>query len=264
MLQRVFATKLGMGQAWTNQGKRLPVTKCRLEQLLVVNQIKAKTSDSSETSSTFEIGYQPKKIANMSKALRSKLEKAGHKTGVRHLVGVTANEGSEIKVGDALQTAGMLEVGEIVKVQGTTKGRGFSGAVKRHGFSGGPRTHGQSDRERAVGSIGAGTTPGHVWKGKRMPGHYGTDIQTVDGLVVVHIDTENQEVWLSGPVPGHRNAALTIIKTGKSKTIELDKKASGITEKVVAPEAAAEVEATAEVTEAPVAEEATETQEVTE
>lgn len=246
MLQRVFATKLGMAQAWTNQGKRLPVTKCRLDDLMVVHHIPQRTSDSSETSpSTFEIGYQPKKLTNMSKALRTKLEKAGFKAGVRHLKGVAVVEGAEIKVGDTLNSAEMLQVGEVVKVQGTTKGRGFAGAVKRHGFSGGPRTHGQSDRERAVGSIGAGTTPGRVWKGKRMPGHFGVDTQTVDGLVVVHIDTDNQEVWLSGPVPGHRNAALTIIKTGKTKEVELDKKASGIVEKPADP-----IEST-EVTEAP-------------
>lgn len=251
MLQRVFATKLGMGQAWTSQGKRLPVTKCRMEQLYVLNQINQNNSSESSdsTSKHFELGHTPKKTSNLTKPLRAKLEKAGFKQGVRYVVGATVAADAEIKAGDSLNPIDMLQIGEVVKVQGTTKGRGFAGAVKRHGFSGGPRTHGQSDRERAVGSIGAGTTPGRVWKGKRMPGHYGVEAQTVSGLVIVHIDTDANEVWLSGPVPGHRNAPLMIIKTGQTKNIELDKKASGIVEKEVVvaatPEAGSEVSAEA-------------------
>ena len=104
--------------------------------------------------------------------------------------------------------------------------------MKRHGFHGGARTHGQSDRMRAVGSIGAGTTPGRVLKGKRMPGHFGTDTITIKGLVVLHVDPQTQELWLSGPVPGSFNSLLTIYKTNGQKKIELNKKASGIREEL--------------------------------
>ena len=145
-------------------------------------------------------------------------------------VAASNEDENAVKSGDTITVEQVLEVGDVVKVQGTTKGRGFAGGIKRHGFSGGPKTHGQSDRERAVGSIGAGTSPGRVWKGKKMPGHYGVDTQTVRGLTVVHVDAENQEVWLSGPVPGHLKALVRIEKLGTNKKIELDKKASGIKE----------------------------------
>jgi large subunit ribosomal protein L3 len=100
--------------------------------------------------------------------------------------------------------------------------------MKRHGFHGGPATHGQSDRARAVGSIGQRTTPGRVWVGKKMPGHYGDEAKTVLGLVVVHIDPTTKEVWLSGPVPGSISSQVRITKTGQTKQVELDLSASGI------------------------------------
>jgi len=104
-----------------------------------------------------------------------------------------------------------------------SKGRGFAGAIKRHGFHGGPRTHGQSDRQRTPGSIGAGTNPGRIWKGKKMPGHYGVETKTVSGLVVVHIDLNNREIWLNGPVPGYKNSIVRIQKSGVKKDIKLNK-----------------------------------------
>src|SRR4030095_9522469 len=96
----------------------------------------------------------------------------------------------------------IFEPGEIVDVSGATKGRGFAGVVKRHGFRGGPKTHGQSDRHRAPGSIGSGTTPGKVYKGKRMAGRMGTETVTVANLTVVDIDAENNKLYVSGLVPG--------------------------------------------------------------
>lgn len=237
MLDSIFATKLDMTQAWSKQGKRLAVTRCRVDDNFVVDQ---KSDD------VFEIGYGQKKLKNMSKPLRSKMQKSGFLMGVTKLQGVhqptqtelTEDEtknADQIKVGDIVKVGQVLEIGDVVKVQGTTKGRGFTGVIKRHGFSGGPRTHGQSDRERAPGSIGAGTDPGRVWPGKKMPGHYGSETKTVSGLVVLYINPETNEVWLSGPVPGHYSSIVRISKTGQKKTIELDNDASGIEIKDEAP-----------------------------
>ena len=97
-----------------------------------------------------------------------------------------------------------------VNISGKTIGRGFAGAIKRYGFSGGPKTHGQSDRHRAVGSVGAGTSPGRVFKGKRLPGHYGNEIKTILGVVVVAVDKKNKQLIVSGSVPGSRKNVLTI------------------------------------------------------
>jgi large subunit ribosomal protein L3 len=224
MLTQVFATKRKMTQAWTKEGKRLAVTCLNVANNVIVGEKAAVEKQSP----TFEIGYGTKKLKNMSKPLRSKVEKSGFSLGVQHIQEVSKPEGDDVKVGDSLKVEAVFQVGDVVKVQGTTKGRGFAGAIKRHGFSGGPKTHGQSDRWRAVGAIGQRTTPGRVFKGKKMPGHYGTDVQTVFGLVVLHIDPQTQELWLSGPVPGHINATVRIEKMGLTKTIDIDQKASGI------------------------------------
>ncbi|MCL4208214.1 50S ribosomal protein L3 [Patescibacteria group bacterium] len=235
MLNQVFATKLKMSQGWTTTGKRVAITRCRVESNLVVAEVKSPETDSKKI---FEIGYGTKKAKNMSKPLRTKLEKSGFSNGILGLQGVH-HEGEDVKVGDSINLEQVLEVGDIVKVQGTSKGRGFGGVMKRHGFKGvGGRTHGQSDRQRAPGSIGSGTTPGRVLKGLRMAGHYGVETISISNLTVLHIDSVNQEVWLSGPVPGSFNSIVRIEKMGKKKNIVLDKKASGIKEAPVAVEKA--------------------------
>jgi len=245
MIVNIFATKLGMTQAWTKAGHRLAVTRCKMVDMPIITKQDIEVLDkNSQVRDTFkcsilEVGYGKKKLKNMSKPLRTKMEKSGFSFGVKNITGVRVvndkfqpSTDDELKAGDLIKPTQIISVGDMVKVTGTSKGRGFAGAMKRHGFSGGPKTHGQSDRARAVGSIGAGTTPGRVWKGKKMPGHYGTDTKTVTGLVVVYIDEVNSEIWLSGPVPGHIKSDVKITKTGEIKKIELDKKASGIKEEV--------------------------------
>ncbi len=101
-----------------------------------------------------------------------------------------------------------LAVGQRLKVTGTSKGKGFAGVVKRHHFKGGPKTHGQSDRERHPGSIGQTTTPGRVYKGKRMAGRMGNDQVTLKSTRVVAIDQAQKILKLSGPMPGARNSQL--------------------------------------------------------
>lgn len=241
MILDTFATKLGMTQAWTKKGQRLAVTRVSLDEMAVVGKqeiaVLDKNSQKRETLPCIilEVGYGKKKLKNMDKPLRSRLEKGGFSFGYKNIEGVRvvndkhmpATE-TDYKVGDVISADAVLTVGDVVQVQGTTKGRGFAGAMKRHGFHGGPATHGQSDRARAVGSIGPGTTPGHVWKGQKMPGHYGVETKTVTGLVVLHIDTANNEIWLSGPVPGSIMNEVKITKIGKTKAIELDYDASNI------------------------------------
>lgn len=103
-----------------------------------------------------------------------------------------------------------LATGSPVTVTGTSKGKGFAGAVKRYSFAGGPKTRGQSDRHRAVGSIGAGTFPGKVWKGKKMPGRMGHEKVTVKGLRIVHIAPEDRLIYVSGAIPGGPNSEVIL------------------------------------------------------
>jgi large subunit ribosomal protein L3 len=241
MMTQVFATKQKMTQAWTKLGKRVAVTQLTAANNIVV----AQKLDDQQQPVSFEIGYGQKKLKNVPKPLKSRIEKSGFSVGVQHIREVAAEQGTKLKPGDTVKIQDVLSVGDVVKVRGVTKGRGFAGAMKRHGFSGQQKTHGQSDRARAVGSIGQRTTPGRVFRGKRMPGHYGVDAQTVIGLTVLHLDLETQTIWLSGPIPGHMKSVVRITKTGQNKAIELDQKASGI---VIAPvvEEVASTEAPAE------------------
>jgi large subunit ribosomal protein L3 len=105
----------------------------------------------------------------------------------------------------------LFEAGELVDVTGVSKGHGFTGVIARHNFKRGPKTHG-SDHHRAPGSIGAGTSPGRVWKGTRMPGHMGNEQVTVKKLTVVRVDPERNLILVRGAVPGARNGLLLVQK----------------------------------------------------
>jgi len=104
-----------------------------------------------------------------------------------------------------------LAAGNIVRVSGVSKGRGFQGVVKRHGFGGGPKTHGQKNRHRAPGSIGS-TAPQRVVPGRRMAGRMGNDRVTIKNVKVVDVDEEKKLVFLGGAIPGARNSNIEIYK----------------------------------------------------
>lgn len=244
MLKTLFATKIGMTQAWATTGKRLVVTRLLVEPNGVVSKRQTKALNKNKHNPTqedcfiLEIGYGKKKFKNCTKPLQEKIKKSGFSNGFTQFKGIKLffNEDNKKEVdallnpGDLLNLTNILAVGDVIKAQGKTKGRGFAGVMKRHGFHGGPRTHGQSDRERAPGAIGCRTDPGRVWKGKKMAGHMGDEFKTVSNLVVLYIDSDKNEVWLSGPVPGCNKGIVKITKTGAQKKVELNKAASGIKE----------------------------------
>lgn len=215
MLNTIFATKIGMSQAWSTLGKRLPITKLFVDDNCVLS-VKQKEDQLFQA----ELAYGKKKLKNVSKPIRTQITKSGFSSGFKQIKAVKVDETS--KAGDIISLDQVLAVGDVVAIQGTSKGRGFAGSIKRHNFRSGPSTHGQSDRERSPGSIGAGTDPGRVWRGQRMAGHLGVETKTVLGLVVVHIDLEKKEIWVNGPVPGHKNSIVRIQKTGTKKEIQLD------------------------------------------
>ena len=246
MIDTIYATKKGMSQVWDVAGKRWPITKLVIEPNIVVGEVQAqvktdkKDATSWQSQRIVEVGYGRKKLKNMTKPLRARLEKASVTQGVRVINGVRVAADEQLAVGTQISVSDLVKVGAIVQVQGTTKGRGFAGGMKRHGFQGGPKTHGQSDRWRAVGSVGNRTTPGRVWLGKRLPGHYGVETQTVKGLVVAHYDDTTRELWLTGPVPGAFDGIVAIKFSGKmKKDFALDKQASGLEENKATDQAAA-------------------------
>jgi len=207
MLNSIIGTKQGSTQKYTENGKRIPVTKVQAGPCPVIRTIGNK----------IQIGFGTQKNAN--KPILGQIKASNLKLAPRFFQEINALEedlnnfkpGSEVKVSD------VLTPGDIVKVTGISKGKGFQGVVKRHGFHGGPKTHGQSDRERHPGSIGSTTTPGRVYKGKRMAGRMGNDTVTIKNLLVMDIDTENNILFLKGLVPGAKNGLLTITKLGTHK-----------------------------------------------
>ncbi len=116
----------------------------------------------------------------------------------------------DLNEGDVITVDKVFDVGDHVDVIGTSKGKGFAGAVKRYHFRGGPKTHGQSDRQRAPGSRGSGTTPGRVYKGARGPGHMGNERVTVQNLAVVLVDGERNLLGVRGAIPGAKGGIVTI------------------------------------------------------
>ena len=170
----------------------------------VVTQVKTEARD----------GYEAVQLG-FGSARRLNSPEAGHqdRSGRRftHLQEFGVDDLSEFEVGQEIK-ADVFEVGEPIKVIGTSKGKGFSGVVRRWGFRGGPKTHGQSDRHRSPGSIGAGTSPGRVWPGTKMAGHYGVDRVTVKGLKIVATDPEKNVVLVRGPIPGANNGIVRIEK----------------------------------------------------
>lgn len=158
-----------------------------------------------------QLGFGEKRTKNITKPLLGHLKAAkDQKVAARFLREVRVESEPDEKVGDQIKASDIFSVGDVVAVTGVSKGKGFAGGVKRHGFHGGPKTHGQSDRHRAPGSIGQGTSPGRVWKGKRMAGRMGSDTVTVKNLKVIAVDSEKNELHLSGPVPGTRKSLLIV------------------------------------------------------
>jgi large subunit ribosomal protein L3 len=155
-----------------------------------------------------QLGFDETKKLNKPEAGHIK-KRAPQAPGLKELREVPADSLDGVDVGVRIDV-GFLKPGDRVDVIGTSKGRGFAGVIKRYGFRGGPKTHGQSDRWRHAGSVGAGTTPGHPWKGTRMAGHMGAERVTVKNLEVLRVDAERNLLALRGAVPGPRGGLLVI------------------------------------------------------
>lgn len=225
MIDTILGTKGNMQQAFTQTGVRVSVTMVKTGPN-VITQVKTVKKDRYKA---LQLGFGSRKIKNLTKPLLGHLKGAMEKQKVkgekqnivsRFLREIRVQDDVEYKVGDTIKPSDVLKPGDVVQATGTSKGKGFAGVVKRWGFAGGPKTHGQSDRLRAPGSIGLGTTPGRVVKGKKMAGRMGGERVTVKNLTVLKVDEENGEVWLSGPVPGPRGTLLLVKKTGENKKFE--------------------------------------------
>lgn len=213
MIDILFGTKIESTRVYNQAGVQLPVTKIRL-QPMIVTQVKDEKKDGYYA---LQFGLGEKKTKRTKKPLQGHLKRAELKKAPFYFREIRLQGTPDLKPGDSLSPAAVLKAGDLVDVTGISKGRGFTGVMKRWGFAGGPRTHGQSDRQRAPGSIGQTTTPGRVFPGKKMAGRSGSQKTTIKNLPVLDLDQEKGILLVKGLVPGARHALLQIRKIGQVK-----------------------------------------------
>jgi large subunit ribosomal protein L3 len=224
----IIGKKLGMTQIFNEQGQQIPCTVVEA----APNVVTKVTAREQAGFASVELGYGEQKNRRESKqgervprGRRANLAEVGHakKAGLESAPRVLRSfrlddapgkkpEIPAFELGQQV-TVGIFAPGETVKVTGTSKGRGFQGVVKRYGIGGGPNTHGNT-KHRKPGSIGPGTDPSRVIKGKKMPGHYGAARHTQGGLRVERVDAERNLIYIRGAVAGPTNGIVLVRKQG--------------------------------------------------
>ena len=171
---------------------------------ITVTQVK--TKEGKDAYAAIQVGMGERRTKNISKPVLGHTKGKGYEAIREFRTDETAEVGSTID-------ASVFAVGDVVRVSGISKGKGFAGVVKRHGFHGGPRSHGQKHTERSPGSIGGsgGRAGGRVVKGKKMAGRLGSDRVTVTNLKVLAVDAKAGEIIVSGAVPGRRGTLLEVV-----------------------------------------------------
>ncbi len=203
MKKGIIGKKIGMTQIFDESGKVIPVTVIEAGPCLVA-QVKTVETDGYNA---IQLGFGDVKIKKVIKPIQGHFAKANLEPK-KHLREFRLEDVSEYKVGDELK-ADVFEIGEKVDIQGTTKGKGFQGVIKRHGQHRGPMGHG-SMYHRRPGSMGSTSTPGRVFKGKKLPGHMGVQTVTIQNLEIVKVDLNKNVLLIKGSVPGVKGAILKI------------------------------------------------------
>jgi large subunit ribosomal protein L3 len=229
----IIGKKLGMTQIFNEQGQQIPVTVIEAEpnpvvavttsekgvpgvQLGLGAQRMAREDGGKRTprgrrATAAAVGHAKKAGLDAPPRVLRSFSLAAPKGGVKGGKNAAKTEQAEYKVGDVIKVD-IFTPGELVKVTGTSKGRGFQGVVKRYGIGGGPNTHGNT-KHRRPGSIGPGTDPSRVIKGKKMPGQYGNARHTQIGLRVERVDTEKNLIYVRGAVAGPENGIVLVRKS---------------------------------------------------
>ena len=202
-MKGIIGKKIGMTQIFDEKGNVIPVTVIETAGN-VVTQVKTVETDGYNS---IQLGYGEVKAKHLNKPLEGHFKKAGVENK-KHLREFRMDDVANYKVGDEVK-ADIFAAGEKVDVQGTTKGKGFQGVIKRHGQHRGPMTHG-SMYHRRPGSMGQRSTPGRVFKGKKLPGHMGRVTVTIQNLEVVKVDMDKNALLVKGSVPGAKGAILKV------------------------------------------------------
>jgi len=203
MKKAIIGKKIGMTQIFDETGKVIPVTVIEAGPC-VVAQVKTVETDGYDA---IQLGFGDVKENKVNKPVKGHYAK-GSVTPKKHLREFRIDSVESYKVGDEVK-ADTFVAGDKIDVQGTSKGKGFQGVIKRHGQSRGPMGHG-SMYHRRPGSMGATSTPGRVFKGKKLPGHMGVQTITIQNLDVVRVDMDKNVILVKGSVPGVKGAILKI------------------------------------------------------
>ena len=209
MKKGIIGKKVGMTQIFDEKGNVIPVTAIETEGKIVA-QIKTVETDGYQS---IQLGYGDVKDKHINKPEAGHFAKA-KLPNKKHLREFRLDSVENYKVGDEVKVD-IFETGEKVDIQGTSKGKGFQGVIKRHGQHRGPMGHG-SMYHRRPGSMGATSTPGRVFKGKKLPGHMGKVTVTIQNLEIVKVDTDKNVLLVKGSVPGPKGAILKVKSTVKA------------------------------------------------
>ena len=210
MNKGLIGKKLGMTQIFDEQGKVIPVTVIEAGPC-VVAQVKTVETDGYNA---IQLGFGDVKESKINKPEKGHFAKS-KLTPKKNLREFRLDSVENINVGDELK-ADTFTAGDQLDIQGTSKGKGFQGVIKRHGQSRGPMGHG-SMYHRRPGSMGPTSTPGRVFKGKKLPGHMGSQTITIQNLEVVRVDLDKNVILVKGSVPGAKGAILKLKTSVKSK-----------------------------------------------
>jgi len=208
MVTALIGKKLGMSQLFSSDGEAIPVTVIQVGPC-TITQIKSAENDGY---SALQLGFGEKKPQRTTKPLLGHFNKSG-KGPFAFLREVRVDDTTDFELGQEI-SADIFQVGELVHVVGTSKGKGFAGTIKRWNFSRGPMSHGGMNK-RPPGSIGCSASPSRVIKGRKMPGRMGNRRVTFKGIKVVDVRPEQNIILLRGGVPGGRNGVVIIKKSGK-------------------------------------------------
>lgn len=209
MKKGIYGKKLGMTQIFDNDGLVIPVTVVEVEPSLVLRKKTVETDGyNAIVLATGEV-----KEKQMNKPEKGQFDKVklAYKKYVKEL---RLDDIESYNVGDEIK-ADIFEAGELVDVQGVSKGKGFQGVIKRHGQHIGPKGHG-SMYHRRPGSMGPTSSPGRVFPGKKLPGHTGKDTVTVQNLQIVRVDMDKNVILIKGSIPGYKNSLVRIKETART------------------------------------------------
>ncbi len=208
-MKGIIGKKIGMTQIFDEKGNVIPVTVIEAAGNIVA-QVKTTETDGYNA---IQLGYGEVKANRINKPEAGHFAKAKIENR-KHLREFRTDDVANYKVGDEVKVD-IFATGDRVDVQGTSKGKGFQGVIKRHGQSRGPMTHG-SMYHRRPGSMGQRSTPGRVFKGKKLPGHMGRVTVTIQNLDVVKVDTDKNVILVKGSVPGAKGAILKVKSSVKA------------------------------------------------